>query len=209
MEIFVVRGRRNRNFIGGVERFVPKVGLELARFGVPGMRGVEADGQAERLSVGAALQELERLIPEPRGRERSREIADPVAPLILPGEDRGAADTTNGCGDKVIPESHAVGGEAVDVRRLDEPIARTTQRVEPLIVGEDENEVGTAGWVGAVGSWRPGRAAADETKEYEGEEGVNAKPAGFANGPLAISIPGDGRAGMQYHHCVFCNHATY
>ena len=48
--------------------------MELTRFAVPGMRGIEADGQAERLSVGATIQELERLIPEPRGRVRVRRV---------------------------------------------------------------------------------------------------------------------------------------
>jgi hypothetical protein len=84
-----------------------------------------------------------------------------VPALILPGEDRNATDTTNGCCDKVIAEPHAVGGEAIDVRRLDEPIARATQRVEPLIVSEDENKVGPADLVRSPGSWRPGGTAAD------------------------------------------------
>ena len=73
-----------------------------------------------------------------------------MAPLILAAEDRGAADTTNGCRDEVIAEPDAVGSEAIDVRRLNESIARATQRVEPLIVGEDENKVELANLVGLV-----------------------------------------------------------
>ena len=70
--------------IGGVEEFVAEVGLELARFGVPRMRGVETDGQAKRLSVSATIEKLQRLIPKPRSRVRVRgvfRINEPLAGL--------------------------------------------------------------------------------------------------------------------------------
>ena len=38
------------------------------------MRGIEADGQAERLRGIATIEKLQRLIPEPRGRVRVRRI---------------------------------------------------------------------------------------------------------------------------------------
>src|SRR5205814_3328730 len=42
-----------------------------------------------------------------RGRQRCHEIADAVSPLVLAGEDRGAADATDGSGDEVISKTDA------------------------------------------------------------------------------------------------------
>ena len=50
------------------------VGLELARFAVPSVWGVEADGQTERLSIGGTVEELQRLVPKPGGRVGVRRI---------------------------------------------------------------------------------------------------------------------------------------
>jgi len=74
---------------------------------------------------------------------------------------------------------------------LDDPTARATQRFEPLIVGEDENEIGPALRFGGMGSRQPGRATSNETKEPEGKD-VDAKSSGVASGPAVVSIPGDG-----------------
>ena len=121
-----------------------------------------------------------------------------MPPLVLPGKYRGAADTTDGSRDKLISEPHAVGGQAVEVRRVDEPITRATHRIEPLVVGEDEYEVGRAGHSAGSGCGRPRRAAADQNKEGEGEEGVNAEPSsGGVNGPPVVSIAADSRAVLR------------
>jgi len=48
----------------------------------------------------------------------------------------------------LISKTDAVGGEAVEVRRSDQPIASATHRVKSLIVGQDEDEVGTLGFGG-------------------------------------------------------------
>ena len=50
----------------------------------------------------------------------------------------------------MIPEPHTLGGELIEIRRLNEPIAHATQRIETLIVGEDENKVELANLVGLV-----------------------------------------------------------
>ena len=119
-----------------------------------------------------------------------------MAPLILSGKDRSAADTTNGCRDEMISEPHAVGGETIDVRRLNDSIARTTQRVEPLIVGEDENTIALTRQFCGMVRRRPGCVTADKTKKCEAKD-LDAKSSGVDNGRHAMSIPGDGRAGLR------------
>ena len=62
---------------------------------------------------------------------------------ILPGEQRGAAGRADGIGDKRIREPHAFLGEPVDVRRLVHLRAIGGDGVLRVVVGEDEEDVGS------------------------------------------------------------------
>ena len=82
---------------------------------------------------------------ELRGSERGQEIGDPVAAHVLAGEDGGATAAADRRGDEVVPEQNAVFGELIDVGRFDDGVAVTAEVVEPLVVGLDEEDVGTVG----------------------------------------------------------------
>ena len=111
------------------------------RSDVRGVADAEFADETGPVTRGAQQRRV-RLCPL-RGCQRRLEVADAVAPLVLAGEDRGAADAADGCRDKMIAKPRAARREAVNVRRPDKPIARATHRVKSLIVGQDEDEVGT------------------------------------------------------------------
>ena len=62
---------------------------------------------------------------------------------VLAGKTGSATAAANGGGDEVVAEENAVSGELIDVRRLDVGIAVAAEVVEGLIVGLEEEEVGT------------------------------------------------------------------
>lgn len=66
-------------------------------------------------------------------------------------------------------EDHALTGQAVDVRRLDDPIAHASERVPPLIVGEEKDDIRPLG--------RLGRGLArDAQKDRQGRDGGKDQP---------------------------------
>lgn len=80
--------------------------------------------------------------------ERSFEVADVVAHHVLAGEDAGAGAAADGGGDEVIAEADSGGGEAIDVRSLNDGIAVAAEVIEALIVCLDEENVGALGLCG-------------------------------------------------------------
>jgi|GEM_PF-4601133 len=79
------------------------------------------------------------------GGERGQEIGDAVAAHVLAGEDGGATTAADRRGYEVIPEQNAVFGELINMGRFDDGVAVTAEVVEPLVVGLDEEDVGTVG----------------------------------------------------------------
>ena len=76
------------------------------------------------------------------GRQRRGEVVDPVTPHVLAGQDRSPARTADGRGDKGVVEDHSIGGQLVEMGRLDDRVAHAAQVVEPLIVGQQEENIG-------------------------------------------------------------------
>ena len=98
----------------------------------------------------------------------------------------------------MISEPHAVGGETIDVRCLNDSIARTTQRVEPLIVGEDENTIALTRQFCGIVRRRPGCVTADKTKKCEAKD-LDAKSSVlvlFDQLPVAVANSARGLAAL-------------
>src|SRR5690606_23719444 len=76
------------------------------------------------------------------------ELIDSVAGGVLARKDAGAACATDGIGDEGMGEAHTVGGELVQCRRVQVGGTGTAHHVVALIVGEEENQVGTLGRLG-------------------------------------------------------------
>lgn len=66
-------------------------------------------------------------------------VAVPGHPL--PGQQRCAADATNGCGDVVIGKPHSIASQCIDVGSLNDCVPRARQRVESPIVGIENKHV--------------------------------------------------------------------
>jgi hypothetical protein len=82
----------------------------------------------------------------------------------LAREDDSAAHPANGGGDEGVAEAHALAGEVIDRGRLNDRMTGDAERVVTLIVGEKEDDVGTARLGG--GAHRNGAAA--EKKQGRG-----------------------------------------
>ena len=98
--------------------------------------------------------------------KRRAVVGDAVEVVVAAGEKRGAARRAEREGDEGVAEAHALGGEAVHVRRLEPREARPlallalhdAHRVPALVVGVDEQEVGLAlGGVRDGGAGQRGR----------------------------------------------------
>ena len=80
-------------------------------------------------------------------RERAAAVpADRVPPLPLPGEQAGAVREARGRGSERVFKHRTLTREPIDVRRFDQRMTRATEFIEPLIIGEDENDIGLLPW---------------------------------------------------------------
>ena len=78
-------------------------------------------------------------------------LMTPMAVRVEAAEEAGAARGAQRGGAEGVGEAHALGGEPVDVRRLQKRMAGEAHAVPAQIVGKDEDDVGP-----------PGLPAADE-----------------------------------------------
>jgi len=82
---------------------------------------------------------------DPRQLIRRQAVAE--APVvvpggILPGDDARAVGHTDRGRHEGVVEHHALLGQAVDVGRVDDPVAHAAERVPALIVGQQKDDVG-------------------------------------------------------------------
>ena len=73
-------------------------------------------------------------------------VAEPR--LVATDEQRGTRGGAEGSGDVALGVAHAVGGEAVEVRRGDFLPTVGAEFAVAKIIGDDENDVGAAGGLG-------------------------------------------------------------
>jgi len=66
-----------------------------------------------------------------------------VGVVVHSGENHRPAGAATGCGAKGVGEAHTLGCECVQVRRLDDLVAVTAQGFEPVIVADDQDDVGS------------------------------------------------------------------
>ncbi len=116
-------------------------------------------------AVEAGLRRVGRLADVPLA-EESRAVADPLQQFgkehragaeagsvvdhavgvgVVTGEDRRTARRAERRRHECIPEPHAVAGERVEPRRLDEGMARASQKIVAVVVGEDKDDVPRSG----------------------------------------------------------------
>jgi hypothetical protein len=69
------------------------------------------------------------------------EIRRTVAARVQPGQDACPAGTAYRGGDERVLEAGAFRTELVQVRRVDEAVARAAQRVPALVVGEQQHDI--------------------------------------------------------------------
>ncbi len=86
-------------------------------------------------------------VPQPLGehrvllRERRGDVIDAVPRQVVPGHERRPAGRADRVRTPRVVEQHAALAEAVEVRRGDGPVAAAAQRVRPLLVGHDHQQV--------------------------------------------------------------------
>ena len=110
-------------FIGDVDVFLAEVAGAVAGILQHGEEGSFAEFRIERPRLGAVE----------------------VTPLVGAGEEAGAADPASGGGDKGILKADPFPGEAVDVRCLDDGVARATEGVVALVVCVEKQNIGAGG----------------------------------------------------------------
>ena len=76
---------------------------------------------------------------------RSGETMRAMAARIEPGEDRRARRSAKGGRNEVILEQHALAGEPIHVRRIDQVVACGSEHVPALVVSDDHDDVRRAG----------------------------------------------------------------
>ncbi|MDP6447033.1 MAG: hypothetical protein QF805_24785 [Pirellulaceae bacterium] len=90
----------------------------------------------------ARLAQFQRVgIPQRIGLNLRGSCQDAVRTPGCTGQDVSSADHADRRDDESVLEPHSVGGEMIDVRRLDKRVSRTSERVVPLIVGEKKQNV--------------------------------------------------------------------
>ena len=92
---------------------------------------------------GPAEADREADVREGRGQRRLGEGVG-VRPFIRSGQDAGPAGGADRGGHEGAIEPNALAGQPVDVRRPDDRVAGAAERVETLIVGQDEKEIRAA-----------------------------------------------------------------
>ena len=65
-----------------------------------------------------------------------------MSAFVAAAEETGATRPTGRGGDEGILETDSIGGEAIDIRSLDDGMPRTTESMIPLIVGEEKEDIG-------------------------------------------------------------------
>jgi hypothetical protein len=75
-----------------------------------------------------------------------------VIAAIAAGDQAGSRNAADGSRDKVVAEEHAIARQPIDVRRLQERMAGAAQAIGPLIVGQQEKDIGATRGVGP-GGW--------------------------------------------------------
>jgi hypothetical protein len=130
--------------------------------------GAAADAEfADEPGVVAGGAEQERVGLGPSGgRQGALKVAHAVAAQVLAGKDGSAADGADRGGDEVVLEKSAARGEGVEMRGLQGGVADAAEGVPALIVGEDEEEVGSI----RRGRGRRRRLRADGGYSCEGED---------------------------------------
>ena len=128
--------------------------------------------------VALLLQELGqglllRVEPVASGGAQRAEDADPLR--VAPRQERGSRRAADRLGHVEVREAHALGGEPVQVRRLEALRAVAPDVGVALVIGEDEHDVGRALLLGA------GRRRGAEG-EHEGDEDEMAHPATLNEG---------------------------
>ncbi len=125
------------------------IGREVARAEVPfAGKEVRVTGLAQRLGDRHFL---EREMISVRGRQQlasldaANEIRDARADRIFPRHNAGSRRRTNTTSRISLREPHAVGGEAIKVRRLIEGAAVAAKIGPPKIISEDKDDVRTPG----------------------------------------------------------------
>ena len=118
------------------------------RFGQP--RSVGLAGVESPVAAGAEKRRHQRLVgPEIRPR---RHAPDARAQVLAASVERGARGRARGGDDEVL-EDGGFRGEMVEHRRLDQRIAGEPEVAEPLIVADDEEDIGPSlGFNGGDGS---------------------------------------------------------
>ena len=99
--------------------------------------------------------------------QRLAEALNSMPPFVLAGEKRGPADGTDGCRTEHVAEQRAPFRQRVQVRRPDEPVAHAAQCVKPLVIRQNEYQVGPICFGGVrlhqrCSSGRPGRQQASD-----------------------------------------------
>ena len=61
---------------------------------------------------------------------------------MLAGEDRSPAGTANGRSDESVVKDHSVSGQLIEIGRLNDLVPHAAQVVEPLIIGQHEEDIG-------------------------------------------------------------------
>ena len=137
-------------------------------------RGVIAD--AELADESGAIT----ILPQHRGirlrpsfiREWLAEIFNPVPSHVLAGKNGGAATAADRSGDKMILEQHTLGCQPVNVRRENIRIAHATERVQALVIRQNEQDVWLPG-CGGLGRFCHARLAAKDQQSSQCENGVS------------------------------------
>ncbi len=73
-----------------------------------------------------------------------------MGPFVEPGEDRRPAGGADRGGHEHIGKAHAVLGQGVHVRRLDDRVSGAAHHVPALVVGQDEDNVRFRGCLGGM-----------------------------------------------------------
>lgn len=99
----------------------------------PGEEGIVADGVEDFGEHGQL------------GVDGFAEPADAGIPVVVAGEEAGAGGGTDRIGDVGVVEGDALFDEAVEGGGLDGGVTERGDGIEALVVGEEEEDVGTSG----------------------------------------------------------------
>ncbi len=115
--------------------------IEIIGHGIDGF-GVPNTELANEAGVITVLTQQGRVGLGPLcGGERLGEIADAVTAFVLAGENGSPADAADRRRHEMVFEENTIVREAVDVGRFDVGIAHAAERVPPLVVREEEDNV--------------------------------------------------------------------